>query len=74
MWQILQVSVNIDLWPSLHSSQQDTESNTNVWIKSGYAFALFDGEEAAKDAISKFNGKNSNTYPLWLIEDQIIMV
>ena len=56
------------------TSQQETESNTNVWIKSGYAFALFDGEEAAKDAISKFNGKNSNTYPLWLVEDQIIMV
>ena len=35
---------------------------------------MFDGEEAAKDAISKFNGKNSNTYPLWLVEDQIIIV
>ena len=34
---------------------------------------MFDGEEAAKDAISKFNGKNSNTYPLWLVEDQIIV-
>ena len=29
-------------------------------MKSGYAFALFDGEEAAKDAISKFNGKLEN--------------
>ena len=33
---------------------------------------MFDGEETAKDAISKFNGKNSNTYPVWVVEDQIM--
>ena len=33
---------------------------------------MFDGEEAAKDAISKFNGRNSNTYSIWVVEDQII--
>ena len=47
---------NKNLW-YVSSNPADTEPNTtNVWIKSGYAFAMFDGEEAAKDAISKFNG------------------
>ena len=40
------------------TTEENEDKSTNIWIKPGYALVLFDGEESAKDAISKFNGNS----------------